>query len=1016
MSLITEPSEKRRLSRALVADPLSILGLDTMTLRVSADETILYANSAFASFLNMDKDEIIGQSIRILEQLFSSDTLNTLISPASTNDSVRLIRDTLNRSYELKVSFHGTVRDIVIHDVTDLQRFHTYVRRYLPPGQDGMTEEDLSTFKFPERRFMSVSFTDLRGFTGLSETLSPEEIREMINAYLEEVIGAVDNNHASVDKIIGDEVMVLYGAPRYHRDHALRSIKTACEQMQKLRALQLHFQRIGRPMPDCGIGINTGDMVVGNIGTSTRQDYTVLGSSVNMASRLCSVARGGEVLLSETTLNAALQTLPEGWEILETRLEEPVDFKPEGSKAEAVFELPEELQSKVIVIGPNMDGDHSKAEYYFFYLYMLQAKGIEQPFPVLSVVAAKENETTLSLNDQAVLHMRGEKIFGKYRLQEVLGRGGMGEVWKASDTFGNPLAIKMLLAGESASEDQLKRFKQEARILSKLPHRNICRIHEVGEYDGRSYLAMEYVDGLSMDRLLAEPDSSRTASDSSDLSSLIATIRRHSAASVAGVEGEHLRTIPIPSASSGSLVLPVQQTLAIIARVCDAIQYAHQQGVLHRDIKPGNIMIRADGEPVVMDFGLAKLERHVGANSLSAPSLGVNTITGHTVGTIDFMAPEQALSSKDVDERADVYSLGAVLYRMLTGNPHFYTTGHLLNDAQKLQTLDPIPLHIHRPQIDPDLEIITLKALRADPAERYRSAAALRDDLGRYQLGEVIHARPVSLREITGKWIKRNRPLFIAVTGSVVAIFVILALSVVDLNMRRIEAERLRISAEESARAARASENTALEARNSADTAMVQLEREKRENEALLAKYDSERKARGEAELKLTEADKQRLQAEAGQRKAIEERTRVVSVARERLDNGIAARRIRNELELGQWQTAYDTLENARQLNPEVPELWMLKARLHAAAFQLNEALQSLDQLKKNFPGSGSDYEYLEEQLREFHEVTKDLPNAEEDRELQNAFARRLIRSSHPDDRKAGTYLERHSPARTTRP
>src|SRR5690606_2199826 len=143
----------------------------------------------------------------------------------------------------------------------------------------------------------------------------------------------------------------------------------------------------------------------------------------------------------------------------------------------------------------------------------------------------------------------------------------------------------------------------------------------------------------------------------------------------------------------GSGVLPVQQTISLIMRVCDAIQYAHQHGVLHRDIKPGNIMLRSDGDPVVMDFGLAKLERQDGENSMQ--SLGVRSMTGMTVGTIDYMAPEQAVSSKDVDERADVYSLGAVLYRMLTGHPHYYVTGHLVNDAQKLQSHDPIPPSVH---------------------------------------------------------------------------------------------------------------------------------------------------------------------------------------------------------------------------------------------------------------------------------------------------------------------------------
>ncbi|NJK92524.1 MAG: hypothetical protein HC904_12250 [Blastochloris sp.] len=357
MSSPTEALVSRRLDRAIVAEPLSILGLDTMILRVAADDTILYANTSLARFLDTDKDELIGQSINILCRYFSTPTVQSMSAAGEVHEAIRVIQDTHGRNYELKVSTHGSVRDVVIHDISDRQHFQAYVRRYLPPGLEETNDEDLSTFKFPERRFMSVSFTDLRGFTALSETLSPEEIREMINAYLEEVIGAVHDNHASVDKIIGDEVMVLYGAPRYYRDHALRAIKTASAQMSRLRLLQTRFQRMGRPMPDCGIGINSGEMVVGNIGVATRQDYTVLGSSVNLASRLCSVAGPGEILLTEATLHAALPNLPEHWEILEARAEENLPLpNPEG-KALEMLELPPELERKVIAIGPDMNGD-----------------------------------------------------------------------------------------------------------------------------------------------------------------------------------------------------------------------------------------------------------------------------------------------------------------------------------------------------------------------------------------------------------------------------------------------------------------------------------------------------------------------------------------------------------------------------------------------------------------------------------------------------------------------------------
>src|SRR6516225_8373913 len=148
----------------------------------------------------------------------------------------------------------------------------------------------------------------------------------------------------------------------------------------------------------------------------------------------------------------------------------------------------------------------------------------------------------------------------------------------------------------------------------------------------------------------------------------------------AGTAGSPNTVQKFPSSSSSSLLmLPTQRVLALVSAVCDAIQFAHEHGVFHRDLKPANIMIRPDGEPVVMDFGLAKVEAQgkVGEASIS--------IEGQIVGTIEYMAPEQAHASKYVTERADVYSLGAILYQLLTGKKHFHSSGNLLHDLEKLR-------------------------------------------------------------------------------------------------------------------------------------------------------------------------------------------------------------------------------------------------------------------------------------------------------------------------------------------
>ena len=205
--------------------------------------------------------------------------------------------------------------------------------------------------------------------------------------------------------------------------------------------------------------------------------------------------------------------------------------------------------------------------------------------------------------------------------------------------------------------------------------------------------------------------------------------------------------------------------------MCDAVQFAHEHGVLHRDLKPGNILLREDGEPLVADFGLAKLKSSEGSRR--------SHLTGHVVGTLENMAPEQAESSKDVDERADVYSIGTILYQMLTGRRHFEATGNIVNDGQALKTHEPGRLRTFNAQIHPDLEIITLKALRNDPAERYRNVAALRADIDHYRRGEVISAKPVSLVDLLKKLVVRNKvvsgvigaSVFVIVSGALVSIY-----------------------------------------------------------------------------------------------------------------------------------------------------------------------------------------------------------------------------------------------------
>jgi serine/threonine protein kinase len=347
--------------------------------------------------------------------------------------------------------------------------------------------------------------------------------------------------------------------------------------------------------------------------------------------------------------------------------------------------------------------------------------------------------------------------FKRFRIVELIGAGGGGEVWKARDDFGNVIAFKLLRGYSHVSREQARRFMREGQILAQLQHRGICRVYDVGRSDGVLYIAMEHVDGISLDRLISfvsDPVSSATLKlndlQTENLSQLIDTIDLYEA------ENRETAASPArrPPQSPGALtrILPLQQCLAIVMKVCAAIQHAHERGVLHRDIKPSNIIVRRDGEPIIVDFGIAKKR---------TKEVGPLTITGDVFGTMDYMAPEQARSSRDVDERSDVYSIGAILYQMVTGHRHFLPSGNLYRDIRELSDLQPTRPRVYAREVDHDLEAVILKSLTPDPAERYRSTGQLLSDLQRFQSGEPVSAKRPTLFYVLSKKISKHRtPVF----------------------------------------------------------------------------------------------------------------------------------------------------------------------------------------------------------------------------------------------------------------
>lgn len=323
------------------------------------------------------------------------------------------------------------------------------------------------------------------------------------------------------------------------------------------------------------------------------------------------------------------------------------------------------------------------------------------------------------------------RYFGDYELIEEIARGGMGVVYRARQkNLGREVAIKLLLHGALASGQDVERFRAEAAAAASLKHRGIVSIHEVGECEGQHYFSMDLIAGRDL-----------------------AVITR---------DGP----------------LPARQAAEVVAQVADAVQHAHDHGVLHRDLKPSNILLDAEDEPHVTDFGLAR--RFEDAASL--------TQTGSLLGTPGYMAPEQAAGQNSrIDARSDVYGLGAVLYHVLTGRAPF--TGESATDIlRQVVEQEPITPALLNPGIPRDLETICLKCLSKEPGRRYSDAKAVAEDLGRFLRHEPILARPVGSLGRLARWARR-KPVVASLAAAILLLLLAGAIGSI-LFVQRIEQAR----------------------------------------------------------------------------------------------------------------------------------------------------------------------------------------------------------------------------------
>jgi tetratricopeptide (TPR) repeat protein len=492
-------------------------------------------------------------------------------------------------------------------------------------------------------------------------------------------------------------------------------------------------------------------------------------------------------------------------------------------------------------------------------------------------------------------------VIGRYRIVRLLGEGGMGTVYEAEQEEPRRIVALKVIRPGLATPERLRRFKHESQALGRLQHPGIAQIYESSTADTgfgpQPYFAMELIRGPSL----------------------------------AGYSEAHL--------------LNTRQRLELMVKICEAVHHAHRRGLIHRDLKPGNIVVDETGQPKILDFGVARLaERDAQAT--------LQTELGELVGTLAYMSPEQVLGDPlEVDTRSDVYSLGVILYELLSGRlPYDVSRRQLHQAAQTIREQDPASLSSIRNVYRGDIETIVGKALEKDRERRYASAADLAGDIQHYLNDEPIAARPPTAGYQLQKFARRHR----ALVGGVAAVFVVLVAGVA-------------VSTSEAIRANRAGQ-AALTERDRAAAA----ERD--------AKQERDRAL--QAERTATNERNRAVAAEAG---ALEERNHALAEKRRADDESATAKAINNFLQQDLLAQASAHRQGRRDSNPD-PDLKVRTA---------------LDRAAAGIEGKFGKQPLVEASIRQTIGVTyRDLglyPEAQHQLEAALNLRRRLLNEAHPD-------------------
>lgn len=376
------------------------------------------------------------------------------------------------------------------------------------------------------------------------------------------------------------------------------------------------------------------------------------------------------------------------------------------------------------------------------------------------------------------------RYFGDYELICEIARGGMGVVYKARQTnLNRVVALKMILAGQFASEEDVQRFRTEAEAAANLDHPGIVPIYEIGQHEGQHFFSMGYVDGCSL--------------------------------------ADRVRNGPLPPKEAAELT----------KKIAESIAFAHSRNVIHRDLKPANVLLDQNREPKVTDFGLARK---------TDDDSGM-TRTGAVMGTPSYMPPEQAAGkTAEVGPLSDVYSLGAILYCLLTGRPPFQAANPMDTLLQVMER-EPVSVSTINPEIQRDLETICQKCLQKETGKRYASAQELAEDLGRWLRGEPIQARAVSNAERAYRWVRRN-PVVSGLAAATLAAIMIGGIASLSFGLWALdEAQKSKVAeskATEASNFSRVSEIQARHAENRAKQSAADAIAARDTAEATLARFN----------------------------------------------------------------------------------------------------------------------------------------------------------------------------------